>query len=129
MKYLLVFFGIISLALGIAGIFLPVLPTTPFLLLSTALFARSSPRLYNMLINHKILGSYIRGFLNEKAIPLRIKIFSVSVMWLTVLIAVFSVAKEKLWLQLLLFAVAIAVTLHILSYKTKIIKHGKDTKT
>ncbi|MDR2293047.1 MAG: YbaN family protein [Prevotellaceae bacterium] len=129
MKYLLILSGIISLILGILGIFLPVLPTTPFLLLSTALFARSSKRLYNLLLNHKILGKYIQGFLDEKAIPLRIKIFSISLMWLTVLCTVFFAATEKLWLQLLLFAVAIGITIHILSYKTKIETHEKHEKT
>ncbi|MDR1552392.1 MAG: YbaN family protein [Prevotellaceae bacterium] len=117
------------MTLGVLGIFLPILPTTPFLLLSTALFARSSKRLYNLLLNHKILGKYIRGFLNEKAIPLRIKIFSISAMWLTMLYVIFFVATEKLWLQLLMFATAIAVTMHILSYKTKINRHEDHTKT
>ncbi|MDR2384865.1 MAG: YbaN family protein [Tannerella sp.] len=129
MKYLLAFLGIISLMLGVLGIFLPILPTTPFLLLSAALFARSSKRLYNLLLNHKILGKYIRDFLNEKAIPLHIKIFSISVMWLTILCAAFFVTTEKLWLQLLLFAVAVGVTIHIISYKTKTNRNEKDTKT
>jgi uncharacterized membrane protein YbaN (DUF454 family) len=118
MKYLLIFMGIISLASGILGIFLPILPTTPFLLLSAALFARSSKRLYDQLLNHKILGRYICGFLEEKAIPLRIKILSISVMWLTMLCTVFFAATEKRWLQLLLLAIAVGVTIHILSYKT-----------
>ncbi|MDR2652489.1 MAG: YbaN family protein [Prevotellaceae bacterium] len=129
MRYLLVLLGIISLALGVLGIFLPILPTTPFLLLSTALFAHSSKRLYSLLLNHKILGKYIRGFLNEKAIPLRIKIFSISAMWLTMLYVIFFVVTERLWLQLLLFATAIVVTLHILSYKTKVNRREDNTKT
>ncbi|MDR2840025.1 MAG: YbaN family protein, partial [Paludibacter sp.] len=58
MKLLFIILGLISLALGIIGIFLPLLPTTPFLLLSAALFARGSQRLYNWLINHRVLGSY-----------------------------------------------------------------------
>jgi uncharacterized membrane protein YbaN (DUF454 family) len=118
MKYLLIFLGLISLILGIAGIFLPILPTTPFLLLSAALFARSSKYLYNRLLNHKILGKYIRGFLDEKAIPLHIKILSISIMWLTILCTIVFAASEKQWLQLLLLATAIAITVHILSYKT-----------
>ncbi|MDR2626822.1 MAG: YbaN family protein, partial [Dysgonamonadaceae bacterium] len=63
MKYVFISFGFLSLALGILGIFLPLLPTTPFLLLSAFLFARSSQRLYNWLLNHRILGNYIRVFL------------------------------------------------------------------
>ncbi|MDR1557846.1 MAG: YbaN family protein [Tannerellaceae bacterium] len=118
MRYLLIFIGIISLALGILGIFLPILPTTPFLLLSAALFARSSERLYRQLLDHRVLGSYIRGFLEEKAIPLRIKILSIAVMWLTMVCCIFFAAKGRFWLQAVLFAIAAGVTLHILSYKT-----------
>jgi uncharacterized membrane protein YbaN (DUF454 family) len=118
MRYFLVSLGIISLALGILGIFLPILPTTPFLLLSATLFARSSKRLYDRLLNHQTLGRYIRGFLDEKAIPLRIKILSISAMWLTILCTVLFAATGKCWLQLLLLAIAIGVTIHILSYKT-----------
>ncbi|MDR2058158.1 MAG: YbaN family protein [Dysgonamonadaceae bacterium] len=129
MKYLLVFFGIISLSLGIAGIFLPVLPTTPFLLLSATLFARSSEQLYNRLLNHPVLGEYIRDFLKEKAIPLRIKIFSVSIMWTAMLCTIFFAVNKILWLQILLFAVAISITIHILSYKTKNKPNQNETET
>jgi uncharacterized membrane protein YbaN (DUF454 family) len=119
MKYIFVFLGIISLGLGVLGIFLPILPTTPFLLLSAFLFARSSQRLHAWLLNHKILGKYIRNFLQEKAIPLHIKIYSISVLWLTIICSITFAASGKLWLQILLAAVAVGVTIHILSYKTK----------
>jgi uncharacterized membrane protein YbaN (DUF454 family) len=130
MKYLLVFFGIISLSLGIVGIFLPILPTTPFLLLSAALFARSSKQLYNRLLGHPVLGEYIHDFLEEKAIPLRIKIFSVSIMWIAMVCTIFFVVNKILWLQILLFAIAIGITVHILSYKTKnTTKNETEAKT
>jgi uncharacterized membrane protein YbaN (DUF454 family) len=119
MKYLSVFLGLCSLGLGILGIFLPLLPTTPFLLLSAALFARSSKRLYCWLLHHKIFGEYIRNFLEEKAIPLRIKILSVSMMWTAMLYAVFFVADGCLCLQVLLPVAAAGITAHILSYRTK----------
>lgn len=105
--------------MGVLGIFLPILPTTPFLLLSAALFARSSNRLYNWLLNHKVLGNYIRSFVEDRAIPLKIKIYSVSLLLIVMLITIFTIASGKLWLQLLLTAVAIGVTIHILSFKTK----------
>ena len=78
MKALYILFGTLSLILGIIGIFLPLLPTTPFLLLTAALYVRSSPRLYNWLLHQKYLGNYIRNFRENKAIPLRAKIVSVS---------------------------------------------------
>ena len=76
MKALYILFGTLSLILGIIGIFLPLLPTTPFLLLTAALYVRSSPRLYNWLLHQKYLGNYIRNFRENKAIPLRAKIVS-----------------------------------------------------
>ena len=117
-KYLLVFAGIISLVLGIFGIFIPLLPTTPFLLLSAALFARSSKKMHNWLLNHKVFGNYIRSFLEEKSIPMRIKIVSISLLWIAILFAIFFVVENKIWLQILLFAIAIGITIHILHYKT-----------
>ncbi|MDR2684490.1 MAG: YbaN family protein [Prevotellaceae bacterium] len=118
MKYLFVSLGIISLGLGVLGIFLPILPTTPFLLLSAALFAKSSKKLYKWLINHKILGGYIRNFLLDKSIPLQIKIIAVTFLWATMLSTIFLSAKA-LWLQIFLFVLAVGITVHILSYKTK----------
>lgn len=119
MKILLAVLGVISLGLGILGIFLPVLPTTPFLLLSAALFARSSERLYDWLLNHKVLGEYIRDFREEKAIPLRVKFISVSMLWIVMLTTIFFAVNDKLWLQILLACIAVGVTIHILSFKTK----------
>jgi uncharacterized membrane protein YbaN (DUF454 family) len=119
MKYLLIVLGIISLVAGILGIFLPLLPTTPFLLLSVFLFARSSEKLHSWLLNHKILGKYICDFLQDRTISLRIKIISISMLWSTIICSIIFVANGKLWLQILLFAIAAGVTVHILSYKTK----------
>lgn len=81
MKTVCIILGTVSLALGIIGIFLPLLPTTPFLLLTAALYFRGSPRLYQWLLNHKCLGPYIRSFRENKAIPLRAKIISLLLMW------------------------------------------------
>jgi uncharacterized membrane protein YbaN (DUF454 family) len=117
MKYLFAFIGTVSLALGIMGVFLPVLPTTPFLLLSAAMYMRSSHRLYEWLMSHKHLGAYIKNFREHKALPLRVKMVSVSMVWATLLYCALFVAKE-LWMSLLFIAIALGVTIHILSYKT-----------
>lgn len=117
MKILLTIIGLISLGLGILGIFLPVLPTTPLLLLAAALFLRSNGRLYDWLMNHPRLGPYITNFLKYKAIPLRIKVLSISLLWITLLYCAIAVADH--WaLRLLFLAIATGVTIHILSYKT-----------
>lgn len=117
MKILLSILGTVSLVLGVIGIFLPLLPTTPFLLLSAALYFRGSPRLYDWLLNHPRLGTYIRNFRENKAIPLRVKIISVSLVWATLLYCTFFIA-DLFWLKLFFIALAIAITIHILHYKT-----------
>lgn len=117
MKYILAFIGTVSLVLGVIGIFLPVLPTTPFLLLSAALYLRSSRRLYNWLLSHRHLGPYIKNFYEKRAIPLRVKIVSVSLLWITLLYCAFFVASAW-WMRILFIAIAAGVTVHILGYKT-----------
>ena len=117
MKYLLAGLGLLSLSLGILGIFLPVLPTTPFLLLASVLFLKSSKSLYDWLMNHPKLGPYISDFLVHKAIPIRVKIISVSMVWITLLYCAVAVAEHWAFRALFVF-IATAITVHILSYKT-----------
>ena len=117
LRPLLAFLGLISLGLAILGIFLPVLPTTPLLLLSAALFLRSNRRLYDWLLNHPRLGPYIRNFMEHKSIPLKIKVLSVSMVWVTLLYCAIAVAEH--WAFRLFFVLlAAAITAHILSYRT-----------
>ena len=117
-KTLLVILGALSLLLGLVDIFVPLLPTTPFLLLAAALWVRSSPRLYDWLLAHRRLGPYIRQFRENRAIPLRAKIYSVTLLWATLLYCIFAVVEEWWWAQLALLAVAVGVTWHILSFAT-----------
>lgn len=80
-KIILITLGSLSFGLGVLGIFVVGLPTTPFLLLSASLYAGSSQRLYNWLINHKIFGAYIKRFRERKAMSLKEKILSMTMMW------------------------------------------------
>ncbi len=116
-RYVYVVLGILFCVLGVIGIFVPLLPTTPFLLLSAVLFFRSSPRLYHLLLNHPQLGPYIRNFREHKAIPLRIKIISVSLVWLTILHAVFFLLDYWI-LEILLLILAVCITVYILHFRT-----------
>ena len=118
MKKLIALFGLISLGLGILGAFLPLLPTTPFILLSAALFAKSSDRLHHYLLEHKIFGPMIRDYNENKSISLKTKVISLSTMWASILYATFFVASGKIWLQALLLCIAIGVSIHILRFKT-----------
>lgn len=117
MKILCIIIGTISLALGILGIFLPLLPTTPFLLLTAALYFKGSPRLYQWLLNHKYFGTYIRNYRENKAIPLRAKVVSLLLMWGTMLYCIFFLIP-LVWLKIVMFVIAAGVTYHILSFKT-----------
>ena len=117
MKILYTIVGTTSLILGIIGIFLPLLPTTPFLLLTAAMYFRSSPRLYYWLIQQKYLGSYIRNFREHKAIPLHAKIVSVSLIWITLSYCAIWILPY-IWVRILFLIIAISTTWHIVSYKT-----------
>ena len=117
MKYILTALGLVALGLGILGIFLPVLPTTPFLLLAAALFLRSSRSLYDWLLNHPKLGPYISNFMVHKSIPLHVKVISVSMVWITLLYCAIAVAEHWAF-RLMFIAIATGVTIHILSYRT-----------
>ena len=117
MKTAYIILGTISLVLGFIGIFLPLLPTTPFLLLTSALYFRGSPRLYQWLLNHKYLGTYIRNFRENKAIPLRAKIYSLLLMWGSVLYCIFFLIP-LMGVKILMFLIAMGVTRDILSFRT-----------
>ena len=118
MKKLVALFGLISLGLGIIGIFVPVLPTTPFLLLASWLFLKSSDRLYHWLMGHPKLGPYIKDFMLYKAIPLKAKIISISTLWISLICCAVFIANH--WaIRAMFILIAIGVTIHILSFKTK----------
>ena len=117
MKTPCIVIGTISLGLGILGIFLPLLPTTPFQLLTAALYFRGSPRLYQRLLDHRHLGPYIRNYRENKAIPLRAKVISLLLMWGTMLYCIFFLIP-LVWVKILMFLIAAGVTYHILSFKT-----------
>ena len=117
-KIFLTILGLVSFALAVAGIFLPLLPTTPLLLLAAWCFVHSSPRLYEWLMQHPKFGPYIRNFRENRAIPLHVKVVSITLIWLTIGFCIFAVVDEHLWAQIAMFALATAISWHILSYKT-----------
>lgn len=116
-RALLIGVGAISLVLGFVGVFLPLLPTTPFLLLAAACFLRSSQRLYDWLIHHPWLGSYIRNYREHGAMTLRAKVTALTLLWLVIGHSAV-MAAETLWLRVLLLVIALAVTTHIALLKT-----------
>lgn len=117
LRRLLLAAGFISTALGVLGIFLPLLPTTPLLLLAAACFARSSERFHRRLLEHDRLGPMIRGYLEGSGIPLGAKVSAIAMIWLTVPLSAFLVVPLT-WVRVLLLAVAVGVTIHLLRLPT-----------
>ena len=116
MKALLVTLGTLSVGLGVLGIFLPLLPTTVFLLLAAACYARSSDRFYLWLINHRWLGSYIRNHYEGRGMRRRDKVVTLIALWAGIgATAIWSV--EALWLRVVLVGIALAVTMHVAKLK------------
>ncbi|MEA5078266.1 MAG: YbaN family protein [Anaerolineaceae bacterium] len=116
-RILLIAGGILCVILGTIGIFLPILPTTIFFLLAAAAFARSSDRLYNWIMNHRLFGRFIRNYRLYHAVPMASKIVSVAFLWLTIGASVLF-AVQLWWLRALLLLIAIGVSWHILALKT-----------
>ncbi len=116
LRYCLLTIGWLSVALGVLGIFLPLLPTTPFLLLAAACFMRSSKRFYLWLVEHPQLGPWIRDYLAGEGIPRKAKIYAISLMWLS--IGISCVLVPLIWAQLFMLTSAVLVSLYILKQKT-----------
>lgn len=108
---LLVVAGVLSLALGIVGIFLPLLPTVPFVLLSAYCFGRSSKRLHDRLLATRYFGPIIQDFESGRGIPRRIKIRAIAVVWVSMGISCWIVARP--WLCLLLAGIGLSVSIYI----------------
>ncbi|MBD9414335.1 YbaN family protein [Pseudomonas sp. PDM16] len=115
-RYLLLAVGWLSVALGVIGIFVPVLPTTPFLLLAAACFVRSSRRFYMWLVNHPRLGPWIRDYLEGNGIPLKGKIYAIGLMWLSIGFSCYLV--PLFWARAFMLTSAVLVSLYILRQKT-----------
>lgn len=123
-KISFIILGLISLFLGIIGIFVPILPTTPFLLLTAFLFSKSSDKLHFWLLHNKLFGRYIRNYQSGKGIPLPTKISAVLMLWLGILSSVIFCIDSNFVKSILIF-IAIFVSVHILGNPTN--KRKEDT--
>ena len=117
LRFLLITIGLASTGLGIIGIFVPLLPTTPFLLLAAACFARSSERFHSWLVNHNRLGPIIRGYLDGSGIPLRAKRIAIALVWLTLPPSALLLVPP-VWAKTLLVLLAISITWYLLRLPT-----------
>lgn len=115
--------GTTFLGIGVIGIVLPVLPTTPFVLVSAFFFGKSSKRFENWLSNSHYFGSYIENYKNKKGVPLDVKLTSIGFLWVTLIVS--AILFSSTWyIPVILITVGIAVTLHIALLKSRN-SHGR----
>ena len=116
-RRLFVIAGTIALGTGIVGIIVPVLPTTPFLLLAAICYMRGSERLYNALLYNRFIGSYVRNYLEGRGMSLKMKIWTLSLLWVAI-VCTAVLATDSLPIRIILAVVLIGVTIHVLLIKT-----------
>ncbi|MDY0212470.1 MAG: YbaN family protein [Desulfuromonadaceae bacterium] len=105
--------GILSTALGVIGMFLPLIPTVPLLLLAAACFARSSERFHSWLLNQKHLGPIVRTYLDGGGMPLRAKVVTIGVLWISLGGSSLLCMNKSWWLHLLLGTIGLGVTAYL----------------
>jgi uncharacterized membrane protein YbaN (DUF454 family) len=111
--------GTFFLALGLIGIPLPVLPTTPFLLLAAACYLRGSERMYRWMHTNRYFGDYLSDYRAGKGVPKKTKIYSIVTLWAVIGASAFAL-RENIPVVVILLVVAAGVTAHILLIKTKV---------
>src|SRR5687767_10701169 len=111
-RVILVACGTLCVVLGIIGIFVPLMPTTVFLLLAAACYARSSEERYRRLLAHKWLGPYIRNSRERRGMTRRHKTVTLALLWIGIG-ATAALSVESWWTRTLLGAIAVAVTIHV----------------
>jgi len=111
-RLLLVVGGTFCVALATLGVFVPLLPTTPFLLLAAFLYARSSERFHTWLLTNRLVGGYIRRYQEHRSMTRRHKILTLVLLWSVIGLSAAFVVSEW-WARLLLAAVAVGVTTHL----------------
>ena len=109
--------GVVFLILGGVGVFMPILPTTPFLLLSAACFYKSSRRMHNWILHNRWFGDYIRNYSEGKGISSKAKLSTLILLWALILYSIFWVVNN-LFIQLALLTIAIGVTIHLIKIPT-----------
>ncbi|MBL7959578.1 YbaN family protein [bacterium] len=113
----LTFAGHAFVGLGIIGAILPLVPTTVFLLLAATCYARSSPRFYHWLMHNRYFGSYIKNYKENQGTPVSAKIFSISLLWITILFSIYT-AKTPWYVDIILILIAVGVSIHLIMIKT-----------
>lgn len=106
-----------AVVLGVIGIFLPLLPTTPFFLLALACYMRGSPRMARWMVSNRLFGRYVHDFQAGQGIPLKTKVWALTVMWASLAVSAYVVPLP--WVRVLLLIPGVGVTIYLWRYKTK----------
>lgn len=117
LRALLVAAGFACVVLGVLGIFLPVLPTVPFLLLAAACFTRSSEKFYAWLIDHAHLGPIVRPYLDGAGLKRSTKFKAISLIWVSIAISIYLLGGRT-WVQATLFVIACCISLYLANLPT-----------
>ncbi|MBU5612816.1 YbaN family protein [Geomonas azotofigens] len=117
LRYLLIGTGVCALAAGMVGLFLPIVPTVPFLLVAVICFSRSSVRFHTWLVEHRHLGPMLKEYLAHGSIPLRAKCLAIVAIWISFPMTAF-VVVDAMWLRILLLSIAACVTLYLIVLPT-----------
>lgn len=122
--------GTVCVALGLLGALLPVLPTTPFLLLAAACYIRGSDRLYRRLLTNRLFGEHLRRYRAGEGLPRAFKIWTIMLLWATLSTSAFFVVPPRLWwIRMLLLSVGIGVTIHLRRIPTFSARDGEEKRT
>lgn len=116
-RVLLVIVGTAAVIVGIVGIFVPVLPTTPLLLLAATCYAASSKRFYSWLMSNRLFGAHLKNYREGRGMSAKVKMGTLSLMWASMGLSIYFIV-ESLPVKLLLLGIAVAVTVHVLKIKT-----------
>lgn len=116
-RILLIILGWFSLITGIIGIFLPLLPTTPLVLLAAWCFSKSSERFHQWLLEHKYFGPMLRDWQSSDGIPKRTRNRAILFMWLGMAISIIIVGR--FWATLCLVIIGLAVSTYLLRMPTR----------
>jgi hypothetical protein len=116
-KWLLMSLGVLAMAVGLIGVVVPLLPTTPFLLLAAACFVRSSDSMYGWLTSNRLFGGFIRDYREQRGMSVRAKTMALALRWSVIGYTALT-AVDATWLRVLLVAIAVVVTIHLLRLRT-----------
>ena len=120
LRWLLIVAGILSLAIGVVGLLIPVFPTSPFVLVAAACFVRSSDRLHRWLLENRLFGEIVRRYQAGEGLPLATKVGALALLWAMLGTSALLLVPDRLWwAKVAALAVGLGMTIHVLLIRTR----------